>query len=233
VIGLSFFSGIAYQNAKIADKYTKLSDEMHDENNEFVNIALGQTMLLNMKTLDLIQKNDISKLEKIHRNMFDYNFLQLQDYKPNAKMADIPRPDVSEMIAKAIAFKGGKKTIDSMPQIELPPIEKTLVSLLEKRNVRLRDVQKHLQEYKYQHWIDFDDFVSFITFEGNVFGPRIILFFYESKLYAVIHTEKFETKTLKFRGSLGNHQIGYVSGFPKELKQRFDAFYEPILKNAD
>jgi hypothetical protein len=165
--------------------------------------------------------------------MFDNNFEKLQNYKPNAKMADFHQIDVTQMIAKAIAFRGGKKTIDSMPQIELPPIEKPLATLLEKRTVLLRDARTHLEEYKYLHWIGFDNFVSFITYEGNVFGPRIILFFYDSKLYAVIHTENIESKTLKFRGDLGNHNIGYVSGFPKELQQRFDAFYAPILKNAD
>lgn len=115
-------------------------------------------------------------------------------------------------------------------------VENALDSLLRSGKNTYEDFSKHIDQFNYYEWSLFLD--SYILYESWFSdpspGPRIILFFENNKLFAILYRLNMGEGLFTNVSSLpyGN-KVGYLPGFKEDKISSFEDSLSYIIRNSD
>lgn len=117
-------------------------------------------------------------------------------------------------------------------------VEDMLVrTLTENQNDLLfASLKQHIAKYGYDHWFSDGNFKSYIYYEFSVGlfsgGVRLILFFHNEELVAILHHRDLDYP-LKDKTTIRGYNFGYTINIETTIKEQLEAYYFPIITNAD
>jgi hypothetical protein len=93
----------------------------------------------------------------------------------------------------------------------------------------------HLKKFEYDEWFDYQQFRSYIIHDCPIDaspGPRVILFFYQNKLYAILYNREIESNKFVSRTKISDYNVAYVKDLGEKIRKEFEEHYFKIILTA-
>lgn len=112
-----------------------------------------------------------------------------------------------------------------------------LRTLIENQNnLSLAALKQHIDMHEYYRWSSKGDFETYLYYEFTVGlyskGARLILFFYNGELVAILHNRDIDY-TFEDKTTIRGYNFGYIGNIERTIKEQLEEYYFPVILYAE